>query len=98
MSAQRGENKPDGAEFRPADNLTDYFMVIAASDDNDLNRNIVALGREKGILVNSASCREDCDFYFPAIAAKDNIVVGIAGDGSDHRAVADLAAKVRREL
>lgn len=85
-------------EFRPADILTDYFMIIAASDDNDLNRNIVALGREKGILVNSASCREDCDFYFPAIAAKDNIVVGIAGDGSDHRAVADLAAKVRREL
>lgn len=95
---REGKIKLMEREFRPADIHTDYFMVIAASDDSMLNQTIAACGREKGILVNSASRREDCDFYFPAIATKDNMVIGIAGDGSDHRAVADLAAKIRREL
>ncbi len=85
-------------EFISADIQNEYFMVLAASDDNELNRKIVSLCKEKGILVNSASCREDCDFYFPAIVTKDTMVIGIAGDGSDHRAVAGLAAQVRKEL
>lgn len=82
-------------EFHPADINREYFMVIAASDDEELNRSIASICQGKRILVNSASCREDCDFYFPAIATKGNLVIGIAGDGSDHRAVADLAAQIR---
>lgn len=83
--------------FKADDILEEYFMVIAATDSEGLNREIVSLCRGKGILANSASDRNVCDFYFPAVVRRDNLVIGIAGDGTDHRAVADLAAELRKE-
>lgn len=96
--ARAGKIRLVEREVRPEDISRKYFIVLAASNDKELNRNLVSLCREKEILANSASCREDCDFYFPAIAVREDMVVAVAGDGSDHRAVADLAARVRAEL
>lgn len=83
--------------FAPGD-ITDEFMVLAATDDPALNREITALGRRAGALANNASDRADTDFYFPAVAATDGLSVGICGTGEDHSAVAAAAAKIRRLL
>ncbi|MDO5521708.1 MAG: bifunctional precorrin-2 dehydrogenase/sirohydrochlorin ferrochelatase [bacterium] len=44
------------------------FLVLATTDDKDLNQEIVNICKQKNILVNNACDRKSCDFYFPAIA------------------------------
>ena len=39
-----------------------------------------------------------CDFYFPAIASSEEVVVGITGNGRNHRDVAEKAAMIRKCL
>lgn len=72
------------------------FAVLAATDQKDLNQKIVFWCRKRGIFVNNASDASMCDFYFPALAEKEDIVVGVCGNGKDHRKVAETAEKIRR--
>ncbi len=88
------EEKP----FEESDLTEDLFLVLAATDVKKLNHDICALCRERKILANTATDRTDCDFYFPAVAVKEEIVVGITGDGSNHRKVAETAARIREVL
>lgn len=67
-------------------------MVLAATDDREVNRQIGLLCREKGIAVNVADRKEECDFYFPAVLRKGNLIVGLTAGGKDH----GLAAKGKR--
>ena len=53
------------------------YMVIAATNDWKLNDEIHRVCREEGIYVNVASDRESCDFYFPGIYMRDEMVVGL---------------------
>ena len=43
------------------------FLVLAATNDDELNARICRDGRAAGAFVNSASDHEQCDFYFPSI-------------------------------
>jgi len=70
-------------------------MVLAATGDPEVNRQITAECRGKGIPANNASDREDCDFYFPAVIQEDNMILGLTSDGSDHRKVRKTAAQLR---
>lgn len=60
-----------------------FDMVIAATDDQKLNRRIDRLCGEKKILVNTASGRGENSFYFPAIAANEEFTIGITTSGSN---------------
>lgn len=84
--------------FENKDITADYFFVISAVDDPETDRQIRRTCRELGVPVNIASDRTLSDFYFPAVAMQENLVVGIAGDGSDHRKVARTAAVIREML
>ena len=83
--------------FEPAD-LDGAAFAAACADDRAVNRLAGALCREKGIPVSVADAPEECSFFFPAVAFGENAVAGIAGDGCDHRAVADAARRVRQAL
>jgi len=48
--------------------------LILATDDKDLHKAVSELARKKGIIVNDASCKENCDFYFPSIIDKDELI------------------------
>lgn len=60
-------------------------IVLAATDDAACNEAIVRECRKRGILVNTAHKKELCDFYFPAIAMKEEIVAGITTSGMSHK-------------
>lgn len=75
--------------------LDEKDMVLAATDDPALNRKICLLCRQKGILANNASSKEDCDFFFPAILKQDGLTIGISSGGNDHRKVAAVCDKLR---
>lgn len=75
--------------------LEQMDIVIAATDDAALNHEIVLLCRQKGILVNNASTKEDCDFFFPAILQEDGLTIGVSSSGNDHKKVAAVCEKLR---
>lgn len=60
------------------------YMVIAATNDKRLNDDIYRVCKEQGIYVNVASDRSKCDFYFPGIIKRDEVVIGINASGVNH--------------
>ena len=75
--------------------LADADMVIAATNDHKTNEEIYVYCREKGILVNVCSDKDMCDFYFPGLIMKDNIVVGVTANGTNHKAARKAADEIR---
>ena len=49
--------------FEDAD-CDNMFMVIAATDDKELNHHIAGICNSKGIMVNAVDQKEDCSFIF----------------------------------
>lgn len=76
--------------------LRDKDMVLAATDDADLNHRIAELCRTRGLPVNNASCKEDCDFFFPAILQAEDLTIGVSSGGGDHKKVSEVCEKLRR--
>lgn len=76
------------------DDLENCRMVLAATDDGELNKRIGVECRNRGILVNVASDRELCDFHFPGIAIHGPVTVGVNAAGLDHR----LARETREQI
>ncbi len=84
--------------FQPGSIPRDTFMVLAATDDPAVNNSIYEECREKGILVNVCSDQTRCDFHFPGIAVKDDLVIGINAGGKDHRLAKRWTDKIRKEV
>ncbi|MFA9379259.1 MAG: bifunctional precorrin-2 dehydrogenase/sirohydrochlorin ferrochelatase [Lachnotalea sp.] len=74
------------------------FMVIAATNDEKINSEIYDKCKSSGILVNNASNQLQCDFFFPAVITDENIVIGVSGDGRNHKKVSELAKKIRLDI
>lgn len=73
-------------EYKTED-LAGRDIVLACTDSGEVNRRIADECRERGILVNTADNKELCDFYFPSVIVKDEVVIGINAGGKDHRIV-----------
>ena len=73
-------------------------MVLTAADDPELNEKICRLCRERHIPVNNAGDQKMCDFFFPGIARKDQIVIGVTAGGTDHRKAREVTEAVRGML
>ena len=74
------------------------YMVIAATNDWKLNDEIYRVCKEEGIYVNVASDKNLCDFYFPGICLKDDIVVGITASGVNHKKAKAVREKMQALL
>lgn len=77
------------------EDLYDASMVIAATNDSKINNDIYSACKCLGITVNVCSDKHKCDFYFPGIASKDNVVVGVTASGKDHKAARAAVEKIR---
>lgn len=73
-------------------------LVLSATDDPKADEMIFEECRSKGILVNIASDKNKCDFYFPALIEQDGIVIGVCSGGTDHRKVRRVSEAIRRAL
>lgn len=56
-------------------------MVICATDDEQVNHQMVLWARKNRIPANSATNPADCDFYFPSVVRRGNLTVGISTGG-----------------
>jgi precorrin-2 dehydrogenase/sirohydrochlorin ferrochelatase len=79
--------------YRPED-LAGMFLVIGASDDEDLNRKISSDAERQHILCNIADRPEVCNFILPSIIERGDLVITISTSGKSPA----LAKKLRRGL
>ena len=76
--------------------LEDAFLVVAATDDREVNHQIYEWCRDAGIFVNVADKKEECSFYFPGLARKGSLTAGVCAGGKDHRLARQAAEEIRR--
>lgn len=81
-----------------ADHMDGVTLVVAATDDREVNRRVGLDARERGILVSVADRREECSFYFPAIIKTNVLTAGLVSNNGDHALVKRAAATLRRDL
>ena len=83
------------------EDLENCQMVLAATDDKELNKRIGRVCRNRGILVNVASDHRLCSFYFPATVEEDGILIAIASTNASehsHKRVKELRERIERAL
>ena len=76
----------------------DAFMVLAATDDNAVNEAVWRECKGKRIPVNVCSDRSLCDFQFPGIAVKDDVVIGINSGGTDPGKVKETRRRLTKYM
>ncbi|MGB0682186.1 MAG: siroheme synthase CysG [Magnetovibrionaceae bacterium] len=81
------------SDLPPAD-LTDYRIVIGASETDGLNARLAERARNQRVLVNCVDQPERCDFTTPAIVDRAPLVVAISTKGASPV----LARMVREKL
>ena len=67
--------------------LENIFLVIAATDNEVLNKNISRLCINKNILVNNITSKDDMNVRFASIYEKDDIQIAISANGNPKKAV-----------
>ena len=63
--------------------LKGYFMLYSCTNNNELDKQILADGKEAGVLVNIHDKPELCQFVSPAIYKNGNITVAVASNGEN---------------
>lgn len=79
--------------YRSAD-LKGMFLVIGATDDEKLNRQISKDAEQIGILCNIADRPEACNFILPSIVQRGDLVITISTSGQSPA----LAKHIRRKM
>jgi len=74
------------------------FLVIAATDNREVNHGIMTEAEKLNIHVSVADCRDDSTFYFPAIAENENYIAGLISKNGDHAGVKLTAQKIREVI
>ena len=80
-------------EYQEED-LDGVDFVVAATADEELNRRISLVCRERRIPVNVVDVREECSFIFPALIKDEDITVGISTGGSSPTIAQYLKGKI----
>ncbi|MBN7771905.1 precorrin-6A reductase [Clostridium aminobutyricum] len=84
-------------EFKEED-LWDAQIALAATNNRILNQQIGQLCRQRGILVNVADSKEECDFYFPGVVLKEELVIGITAGGKNHALAKKAGTFIRQSI
>jgi len=69
-------------DFQDGDLGDKYLLVVAATNQRKVNRQIAEQCKLKGILVNVVDDASECDVIFPTIVDRDPILVAISSGGA----------------
>jgi precorrin-2 dehydrogenase/sirohydrochlorin ferrochelatase len=71
-----------------------YFLVIAATDSEAVNRAVFADAQANGALANAVDDPDYCSFFAPAVVSRGDFQIAISTGGASPA----LAQRVRQEL
>ena len=80
-------------KFAPED-LQSYQLVIAATDDREINVEIAMHCRNQNILVNTADDIRNCDFILPSIIDRSPVQIAVSTCGASPVLARMLRAKL----
>lgn len=86
-----------GRDFIDTD-VEGMALVVAATDDADVNRHVADLCKERGIPVNVVDDPANCTFIFPAIARKGPLTVAVSSGGACPVAAKQVRDKAMRAM
>ena len=66
--------------YQPGD-LDGFFLVVAATSDPVVNRNIYEEAEDSGILINSVDDPDNCNFFVPSSIRRGDFQVSISTSG-----------------
>ena len=78
--------------------LNNKDLVVLATDNAELHKQIKSLAEEKGILVNVADTPELCDFYLGSIVQKGNLKIAISTNGKSPTAAKRIKEVLNKAL
>lgn len=84
-------------KYKPSE-LQKPDFVLAATNDESVNTIIFRECRHKGIMVNVASDKEKCDFFFPGVVQQGDITIGVTANGKNHKKAAEVTGQIRKLL
>jgi precorrin-2 dehydrogenase/sirohydrochlorin ferrochelatase len=90
---ETGEVKVLRRRYQAGD-LPGAFLVIAASDDSEINRQVVKEAKGKSVLVNAVDDPENSDFIAPSSVRRGDMTIAISTTGRSPA----LARKIRTRL
>ena len=80
-------------EYQNVD-IADAFLVIAATDDPQVQKQVFCEAEENNILVNVADVPEKCNFILPATVRRGDFTLSVSTGGKSP----GLARKIRKQL
>lgn len=78
--------------------VENYFIVIAATDDLELNDNISKICMNKKILVNNVSSKEVMNTMFGAIIKNDEFHVAVSTNGKSCRRAKAMKSVIQKAI
>ena len=91
LQAKRIEHRPRG--YQPGD-LEGAFVVIAATDDPNVNADVWQEAQERRLLINVVDDPARCTFFVPSVVRRGDLTISICTGGQDPA----LSARLRQEL
>jgi precorrin-2 dehydrogenase/sirohydrochlorin ferrochelatase len=90
---REGKLRWDQRAFRPAD-LSEVFLVVAATSSPELHKKIYAEARRRNVLCNAVDDPEHCDFYYGSVVRRGALQIAISSAGQSP----SLSQRLRKEL
>ena len=82
--------------FTPEDITPDFTLIIAATDNREVNSLIHSTAKSQGIPVNVCDTQNECDFFFPSLINHENIAASVCTAGLSASLTKKLSDKLRK--
>jgi precorrin-2 dehydrogenase/sirohydrochlorin ferrochelatase len=92
-AVEKGEISYRQGEYETTD-LEGIFLVIAATDRDEINRRVAAEAMARNMLVNVVDDPPHGNFYVPAVVRRGSLQIAVSTDGKSPL----LARKIKEEL
>lgn len=84
--------------YEPGDLPDAAALVIACTDDKEVNRRVCADARSIGALTNDASDPDDADFHNMAVVKGQDVVIAVSTRGKNPGLAKTIKNRIRRWL
>ena len=78
--------------------VEEYFLVIAATDNKELNENIAEICDSKGILINNVSSKTKMNSMFGGIVKNDEFQIAISTSGKNCKRSRAMKSEIQKVL
>jgi len=90
---KNGNIRLESGEFNE-NSIKDAFIVIAATNDRVLNKEVSETAKKRNILVNVVDQPDECSFIVPSVVKRGGLLIAVSTSGKSPA----LAKKIRKSL